>query len=159
MTTRRQFLRGNFSPRPAPLRPPWALAETAFLAACTRCGDCIRACPKAILVTEGGYPRVDFGRGECTFCGDCLTACASGALCRTDEQPPWRLELVIANACLAQRDVVCRTCGEACAPGAIRFRPRLGGAALPEADAALCTGCGACVAPCPVQAISLRLAP
>ena len=61
----------------------------------------------------------------------------------------------ITENCLAYGNTVCRSCAEACEPGAIRFRPRLGGAALPEVDAAVCTGCGACVAPCPAKAIGL----
>lgn len=61
----------------------------------------------------------------------------------------------IAGSCIAFGNAVCRSCGDACAAGAIRFRPRLGGAAVPEVDAAKCTACGACVAPCPVAAITL----
>lgn len=56
---------------------------------------------------------------------------------------------------MARGNVVCRTCGDACEAAAIRFRPRLGGAALPEVDGEKCTGCGACVAPCPAAAITL----
>jgi len=63
--------------------------------------------------------------------------------------------ITIAASCLAYANIVCRSCGEACEPGAIRFRPRLGGAALPEVDAARCNGCGLCVAPCPAGAITL----
>jgi len=153
MTSRRQFLRGHFAPRHAPLRPPWALTEEAFLAACTRCGDCLRVCPQGILVEDGGYPRVEFGKGACTFCGDCVTACKAGALRRDAERPPWQLLPIINDACLARRGVVCRSCGDACAAGVIRFRPQLGGSALPEVEASSCTGCGSCVAPCPARAI------
>lgn len=158
MTSRRQFLRGRFAPRHAPLRPPWALAEAAFLAACTRCGDCLRVCPQGILVEDGGYPRVEFGKGACTFCGDCVTACKAGALQRLENQPPWRLLAIIGEGCLARRGVVCRSCGDVCPAAAIRFRPQLGGSALPEVEASRCTGCGGCVAPCPPRAIELRTA-
>jgi ferredoxin-type protein NapF len=153
MTTRRQFLRGRISPRHTPQRPPWALAEEQFLAACTRCGDCVRACPQGIVVEDGGYPRIEFGKGECTFCGECVAACKTGALRREAERPPWRLLPVIDDTCLARRGVVCRSCGDACAAGAIRFSPQLGGSALPEVEASRCTGCGGCVAPCPARAI------
>ena len=158
MTTRRQFLRGRFAPRHTPLRPPWALDEEPFLAACTRCGDCVRACPQVILVEEGGYPRVEFGKGECTFCGDCVAACKAGALRRRENQPPWRLLAIIGDGCLARRGVVCRSCGDVCATAAIRFRPQLGGSALPEVDPSRCNGCGGCVAPCPARAIALQAA-
>lgn len=156
MTTRRQFLRGNFSQCQTPLRPPWALAEEAFLAACTRCGDCIRACPPAIIVEDSGYPRVEFGKGECTFCGECVAACKTDALRRDADQSPWNLLPVIADTCLAKHNVVCRSCGDACAHAAIRFRPQVGGSALPELDLSRCTGCGGCVAPCPARAIGME---
>ncbi|MBU0753091.1 MAG: ferredoxin-type protein NapF [Gammaproteobacteria bacterium] len=156
MTSRRQFLRGHFSRRQLPLRPPWALAEESFLLACTRCGDCVRACPQGILVEDAGYPRVEFGKGECTFCGDCVTSCKTGALRKVEGQLPWRLQPVIGSTCLATKGVVCRTCGDVCPVAAIRFRPQLGGSALPEVEPSRCTGCGGCVAPCPARAIELR---
>jgi len=154
MISRRQFLRGDLAGRKPTLRPPWALEGDAFLAACTRCGDCVPACPTNIVVLAGGYPTVDFSRGECTFCGACVDACKPGALHKADA-PPWRIKAEIGSNCVAFKDAVCRSCGDACAPAAIRFRPRVGGAAVPEVDAGRCTGCGACVAPCPASAIAL----
>jgi ferredoxin-type protein NapF len=59
----------------------------------------------------------------------------------------------IGSECLAQRNVVCRTCGESCEQGAIRFSPRLGGVALPLLDNARCNDCGDCLVDCPTLAI------
>ena len=154
-TGRRGFLRGR-SKAAAPIRPPWALAEAAFLAACSRCGDCLPACPPAILVAgDGGYPTVDFARGECTFCRACNQACPTPALGRPADEAPWQLTLSVADGCLPRHGVECRACHDNCPESAIRFRPRQGGPALPDIDAGACTGCGACVAPCPVNAIAL----
>lgn len=158
MISRRQFLRGDLSGRKVPLRPPWALAEDEFLAACTRCGECVKACPTNILVGVRGYPEVEFARGECTFCARCRDVCAPKALLQHENQPPWRLKARVGKTCLAYRDVVCRSCGDACAPGAIRFSPRIGGAALPEILADRCTGCGACVSTCPAGAVTMAAA-
>lgn len=159
LATRRDFLRGRRTSTPLPQRPPWAGAEADFTARCSRCGDCLSACPTGILRKgEGGFPVVDFSRGECTFCGDCVNACMPGALRRLDGQAPWSLSARIGEACLAQRGVECRICGEACAVAAIRFRPRAGGVALPQLSHEACTGCGACLAPCPSQAITLAQA-
>ena len=156
MVNRRQFLRGNFKAANPPQRPPWALAEQLFVNACSRCGDCVPVCPTRIIVIVRGYPEVDFKRGECTFCGACATACKDGALPRHDAQAsPWHIKARVADACLAQRGVECRICGDHCAVAAIRFSPRLGGPPLAEIDVTTCTGCGACVAPCPVAAISV----
>ena len=102
-----------------------------------------------------GYPEVDFKRGECTFCGACAAACKEGALQRTEGSPPWTIRAQIAEDCLARRGVECRICSDHCAATAIRFSPRLGGPPVAEIEAASCTGCGACVAPCPVTAIRL----
>ena len=154
--SRRGFFRGR--PRPkAEIRPPWALPEAAFTECCTRCGDCLIACPEKIIVTgDGGFPGLDFKRGECTFCGECVTACKPQALLRAaDEQAPWAHKAVIGPSCLPERGVECRTCGDFCLANAIRFSPRLGGSPIPIIDPAICTGCGACLAPCPVNAITI----
>jgi ferredoxin-type protein NapF len=61
----------------------------------------------------------------------------------------------IGRQCVAFNDVVCRSCGDTCGEAAIRFSPRLGGAALPLVIPERCTGCGECVAACPASAITL----
>jgi ferredoxin-type protein NapF len=153
---RRALLRGRTRPAALPLRPPWALDESSFIDACTRCGDCLTACPEGILAAaEGGFPGVDFGRGGCTWCGDCVDACAAGALRRTPMAPPWALAPVVADACLAHRGVHCQSCRDACEPEAVRFA-YLGAVPVPAIDTDLCTGCGSCVAACPVDAIAMR---
>jgi ferredoxin-type protein NapF len=156
-SSRRNFLRGRFSRRPAALRPPWALAEAAFLEACTRCTDCQPVCPTGIISnSDSGYPVLDFSRGECSFCAACVDACSSGALQRAAAQPPWSLRAAIGEHCLAAKQIECRICGDYCLVGAIRFVPRVGGVSLPVVDTARCTGCAACFAPCPTQAIRIR---
>lgn len=152
--SRRRFLGGR-SPGPAPFRPPWSVAEAAFLDRCSRCDDCLAACPTGLLKRgQGGYPEADFADAACTFCGDCAAACATGAIGRDTTQKPWSFGIAIGEGCLAAQNVECRVCGEACDADAIRFRPRIGGVPLPDVDNAACTGCGACIAPCPVVAVT-----
>ena len=154
--SRRGFFRGR--PRPkAEIRPPWALAETEFTDRCTRCNDCLGACPEHILVaSDGGFPTVDFKRGACTFCGDCAAACQPLALVRGAGIPAWRYKAVVGPTCLPNKGVECRVCGDFCDVRAIRFTPRLGSSPLPAIAEDLCTGCGACLAPCPTAAIHIR---
>ncbi|MDX9995187.1 MAG: ferredoxin-type protein NapF [Rhodocyclaceae bacterium] len=158
MISRRQFLRGDISGRQAPLRPPWARPEAHFLSTCTRCGECVKACPENILALVRGYPEVRFAQGACTFCGKCQEACSPQALVARQDERPWALLAQANTNCLAYRDVVCRSCGDACGEAAIRFSPRIGGAARPEILSEHCTGCGACVSACPAGAVTMAAA-
>jgi ferredoxin-type protein NapF len=155
---RRQFLRGRLRPGTLPLRPPWALAEADFTAACTRCDQCLLQCAEGILVRgSGGFPELDFSRGACSFCGACLANCEPGALAarQPSARNAWRQTAEIGPGCLSARGIVCRACGDACEPRAIGFRLVVGGKATPELQLARCTGCGACLSVCPVQAVSI----
>jgi ferredoxin-type protein NapF len=150
---RRGFLRGTATRRP--MRPPWALAEAAFVDRCTRCMACAEHCPEQILVRgSGGFPELDTALGGCTFCADCVTACEPLALDRAAGDVPWHWRAAIDTMCLASRGVVCESCRDACDAGALRF-PLIGRPAAPALDAERCTGCGACVAGCPAGAITL----
>jgi ferredoxin-type protein NapF len=104
---------------------------------------------------SGGFPEVHFAAGECTFCGKCAEVCKPRAL-DSGITPPWDLRAAITTACLALNRVICRTCGESCEAGAIRFRLAPGGVAQPVVDTTSCNGCGHCVAGCPVNAIVVR---
>lgn len=140
----------------APLRPPWAIAESAFVETCNGCGDCVPACPEHVLKRgDGGLPIYDPARGECLFCAACAKACGAGAFGATDEEP-WAIKARIDTSCLARNGVTCFACRDACGEAAICFVPRIGGA-HPELDPSRCTGCGACVGVCPVAAIALAV--
>lgn len=157
---RRRFLRGAFGavrePVVAPPRPPWALAEPGFLQACTRCGDCVTACPRGLLAKgDGGYPVVSFAQRGCDFCGACERACAPKALARREGHAAWSWKAVVDGRCLAARRVECRICAEACDARAIRMVPEVGSVAQPRVDAAACTGCGECRPACPAGAIHM----
>lgn len=69
---------------------------------------------------------------------------------------PGQGRVQVAAHCLALRRVECRICAELCDARALRFRPAPGGIAQLSIDAAACTGCSDCVAPCPVGAITLK---
>lgn len=157
--SRRDLLSGQKLTAGPAFRPPWALAEQAFAGLCTACGECVKHCEEGILTAPAaGLPNVDFTRGECTFCGACAAACPTGALdnkARRAGAPAWQLRALIGEACLAGANIVCRVCGERCDARAIHFPAAIGGTARPTLDPRACTGCGACVAPCPAGAINL----
>ena len=71
------------------------------------------------------------------------------------EQPVPGLLATISttNVCVERHGVSCRRCAEVCDRSAIRILAREGRGAV--IDAAACTGCGDCVAVCPVEAIAM----
>lgn len=153
---RRAFLRGRPLEHQA-LRPPGALAEDDFVSRCTRCNNCIEACPTGVIQRgSGGFPELSFRNAECTFCADCVAACRPGALSVGEGAVTLPYRASIADKCMTYQRVECRVCGEICSSAAIVFRPQIGGVAVPKLDLDRCTGCGACEAPCPVGAISVR---
>lgn len=154
---RRSFFR-RLSGREAPLRPPYALDEAAFLEACDACGDCIAACPENILLSDRlGRPRVDFSTGSCTFCDACAEICTREAFhdARAD-RAPWTALAEVSQSCLEHRGIACRTCEIGCEAMAISFRPLPGGISRLQIDGERCNGCGACVPLCPVDALKVR---
>ena len=139
------------------VRPPWTRPEAEFTELCSRCDDCIRACPENILKRgSGGFPIADFSASGCTFCGDCAEVCEAGAFVASrDQAAPWPVAAKITAGCLEHRGISCRACESWCEPRAIRFRPALGGRTDIRIETENCTGCGQCVAPCPQDAISI----
>jgi ferredoxin len=74
---------------PAAIRPPGALPEADFSAACIRCGLCVRDCPFNILhlakpeePMSTGTPYFVARQLPCEMCEDipCVKACPTGAL-------------------------------------------------------------------------------
>ncbi|MGY4106416.1 ferredoxin-type protein NapF [Aeromonas encheleia] len=151
--SRRGLFRGRLSAPEPEARLPWSLSWPDFVADCTRCGDCLAACPEQILVKgDGGFPTLDFSRGECTFCTECVSACEL-PLFRPVTEAPWDYVAHIEAGCLAHEQVFCQRCQDSCEHNAIRFSPQLGRVPTPSIDLELCNGCGACVADCPVGSI------
>ncbi|HEY0502773.1 MAG TPA: ferredoxin-type protein NapF [Lysobacter sp.] len=154
-SSRRAFLFGRAA-AVSPLRPPWALDESDFLDACTSCGACVEHCPERVLARgPAGTPVFDPHLGECTFCGECADACVPRALDRGRAAHAWNTVAVAGDTCLPRHGVVCSSCRDACPERAIAF-PLTSRVPLPVVDADRCSGCGACVAVCPADAISLR---
>lgn len=89
-------------------------------------------------------------RGECTFCGLCAEVCEASVFA---EALHMSHVVAISDDCLVRAGITCMACRDTCPAEAIFMRPRVGGPFLPVLDQARCCGCGACVAPCPANAI------
>lgn len=154
---RMQFLRGDFTGKEIPLRPPWAINENLFIEICTQCGECITYCPTHIIrQARANFPVVDFSAGECLFCERCLDVCEPHALLKKAHGSPWSLKASIkTDICIAYKGVECRSCYDPCESRAIKMPPRTGGISIPLIDTDNCTGCGACFSVCPVQAVAI----
>lgn len=99
------------------LRPPGAIDEEAFLAACIKCGQCVQVCPVEAIeladLTDGlsnGTPFIAARDQACDFSCDatqCILACPTGALSHAvDRKEQVRMgvaRLVRPDACLARR--------------------------------------------------------
>jgi len=173
--SRRRLLFGRFQsshhpprrgsgPAPAPgtgrvHRPPGAVDEPTFLRDCTRCGDCIAACPPDAITLAGpeygpaaGTPIIDPMASPCVMCDDppCIKACEPGVL---SPDAPLRMGTASIREpnCLAFGGTICTVCVERCpVDGAMSLRD---GKPVVHADA--CTGCGVCqhVCPAPYNAV------
>ncbi|MFN3987406.1 MAG: ferredoxin-type protein NapG [Rhodocyclaceae bacterium] len=151
------------------LRPPGALAEADFLAACVRCGLCVRDCPYHTLKLAElgdhvvtGTPYFEARTIPCEMCDDipCVVACPTGALDRalTDiEDARMGLAVLIdQETCLNYLGLRCDVCYRVCPviDRAITLErvhnPRSDRHAmlLPTVHSDHCTGCGKCEQAC-----------
>jgi len=153
------------TPGPVCLRPPGALPEPAFQAICTRCDDCVAACPKWAVRKAGselgeglaGTPVIVPVDQPCWMCADtpCIAACEPGALRPLERLADARMGAVRvrAEACYSAQGSICEVCEERCP---VRPRPiRLARGEAPAIDAEGCTGCGVCAWLCPARALDV----
>ena len=137
------------------IRPPWSRTDIEFTDICSRCDKCIQSCETDIIIKgDGGFPEIDFKIDECSFCKKCAEVCPEAIFTDTNEQA-WQLTATVNDTCLAHHGIWCQSCKDACDPRAITFKPEIGQAPRPNIDLNACTGCGACVAPCPNNSIIL----
>jgi len=154
--TRRALLKAKFSTSPQTIRLPWVQNEEQFTNGCTRCYDCMAACPEKIIIKgDGGFPEINFNKGECTFCAECVKSCPED-LFFSIEEVPWSLKAQVTEECFTNKNVVCVVCKEHCEVEALKFTPKVGGVMEIELSLELCTGCGACAKPCPANAIKFN---
>ena len=162
------------------IRPPGALAEAHFLAACVRCGLCVRNCPYGTLKLADlgdpvatGTPYFTARDVPCEMCDDipCVKACPTGALDHDlADIGAARMGLAVLidqENCLNYLGLRCDVCYRVCpvVDRAItletRHNPRSDRHALllPTVHSDACTGCGKCEKSCVLPQPAIRVLP
>ncbi len=145
------------------IRPPWALDELEFLLACTRCGECEKACPHDVVfglsarlgASVAGTPALDLLNHGCHLCEDwpCVAACEPGALALPEIEggrrywPRLALASIDTGQCLPYQGPECGACRDSCPiDGALGWEGE-----RPVIKAERCSGCGLCREACIMQ--------
>jgi ferredoxin len=155
------------------IRPPGA-AGANFNALCSRCGNCMKACPYDLIVPDLGATGFDglltpvlkfrsqnslqeqFCFQSCTAC---TQVCPSGAIrfmkAEEKQQVAIGLARIDKKACVAwEKSAFCVVCQEFCPYQAIIEVDHLG-VKCPIVDEEKCRGCGACESQCPALPLAI----
>jgi ferredoxin-type protein NapG len=147
------------------LRPPGALPEVEFRNLCSKCNQCVSACPVYAIHIDysgdegAGYPYIDADAQACTLCDGqpCMPACPTGALTIVERE---QIDMGTANwfdqTCRITHGEDCTICVDDCP---------IGQAAIQVMDGQIhvidegCTGCGVCQNHCPTDPKSIIVIP
>jgi ferredoxin-type protein NapG len=165
---------------PAALRPPGALPESEFSAACIRCGMCVRDCPYHMLhlakpedPMATGTPYFVARQAPCEMCEDipCIKACPTNALDHSlkdiTKAKMGLAVLVDQETCLNFLGLRCDICYRVCPllDKAITLDPQTNTRTgvhtlfIPVVHSNACTGCGLCEKACPTEIAAIKVFP
>ena len=154
-------LAGAAGAAPAPLRPPGAVAEGDFAAACIRCFQCAGVCPNQCIqfhtladgLKRAFTPYIRPREQACILCMRCTQACPTDALTpiaadakTIAAEVRMGTAVVDESMCYSYAGRPCGVCFHACPyPGtALRLKTY----AQPVVDEKACVGCGNCERAC-----------
>ena len=138
------------SEKPAPpgrtdwLRPPGAVSEALFLERCTKCGDCVKACPQeSIVLHQDGTPVILPDQVPCYLCDDvpCIAACATDALLAVAGTQDIRMGVAVVNHRLCTAGQGCHACVSKCPTDALAMDFNVQRLVV---TVERCVGCGMC---------------
>jgi|SRR5690625_2490265 len=160
------------------IRPPGALAEDEFSAACIRCGLCVQVCPYDTLrlfdhdgSAQVGTPYFVARDIPCEMCPDipCVQACPTGAL---DPDLTDIRQAEMGTASLTHPELCnsyigasyCDSCYQACPLRDEAIYMKIGptdkrGYFTPTVNPDVCTGCGKCEQACIAHEAAIRVIP
>lgn len=162
------------------LRPPGVKTEEEFLAACIRCGLCVRDCPYDILKLATfsdevalGTPYFTARKIPCEMCEDipCVKACPTSALdhdlTNIDDARMGLAVIVDQETCLNYQGLRCDVCHRVCPliNKAITLEPRHNQRSgkhtifIPVVHSDSCTGCGVCERACVLEEAAIKVLP
>jgi len=153
------------------LRPPGALPEKEFLAACIGCGQCANVCPNQCIELHGlesglehlATPRIVARAQACILCMACTQVCPTQALTRLDPTEEgiravkMGTAVVAEDICYSFSGRTCGVCYRACPlPGKAMT---VGLFEQPHVHAEYCVGCGLCEQACVHMPQAIRVVP
>lgn len=148
------------------IRPPGARPEIEFTSICSRCSNCVHACPVSAIQLDhsgakgAGAPYIDPEASACVMCEGlaCMNQCPSSAL---QIVPREQIDIGLAvwheSTCIRHTaGDQCSMCVDHCPVGPLAIRVDDNSIVV---DGNHCTGCGSCQNNCPTQPRSIRVVP
>ena len=150
------------------IRPPGAVRKQEFLALCTKCDECLKACPHGSIRKlnkdfdiADGTPIILPDERPCYLCDNfpCITACEEGALKGVGDKEDVNMGKAYINEsnCMAWGAQFCEHCARNCpVSGAIYLEE-----GKPVVRRDRCVGCGICENVCNTvnQPLAIKVVP